>query len=113
MRAILAFMFMLSASGVPAAGQSAAGSGEVCIRNGSGETYVFAAEAAGGDRALAVLAPGEMLCSAGADGTAQGVVSVYEEMDSLEGCSRLVRPGMVETLAQYAPFDRCGWGASG
>ena len=41
-----------------------------------------------------------------------GVVSVYEDPDGLEGCSRLVPSGQTERLIKYADFDRCAWSSN-
>ena len=95
---------ILSAPALPAlAAQPGA-----CVTNGTEESYFFAAEATGGSRETATLAPGATLCSAAA--AAQGgVVSVFESAEHLEGCSRLVPEAITETLLQYADFDRCRW----
>jgi hypothetical protein len=99
-----------------AGSDTAAGPDAVCVRNATSEPFLFAAQAPGGARLLATLAPGEMLCSTGSGkgagtgtGTGRGVVSVYAGADVLEGCSRLVAPGRIETLLRYADFDRCAW----
>lgn len=93
-----------------AGSDTAAGPDAVCVRNATSEPFLFAAQAPGGARLLATLAPGELLCSTGTGtGTGRGVVSVYEGADVLEGCSRLVAPGRIETLLRYADFDRCAW----
>lgn len=83
----------------------------VCIRNGSGQAHYFVAESPDGARRLARLAPGEALCApAASTAGGQGMVSVFEELDSIEGCSRLADPGRAETLLEYEDFDRCLWG---
>ena len=81
---------------------------QVCVGNRTAEPFLFAAQAPGGPRVLQMLRPGEVLCSDGA-GPGRGVVSVYEEADALEGCSRLVAPGRTEALLRYVDFDRCAW----
>ncbi|MDJ0630285.1 MAG: hypothetical protein QNJ44_18670 [Rhodobacter sp.] len=86
---------------------AAAGTG-VCVENGTGEAFLFAAEARGGLREVAMLDPGGRLCSARAGG-AGGVVSVFESAEHEEGCSRLVAEGETETLLEYVDFDRCRW----
>jgi len=99
---------------IAAAGAVAAQQERVCVRNMSGVTHVFAAEAgAAATRQLARLAPGETLCTQpGATGPGSSFVSVFEDEDALEGCSRLVTPGQVEDLIRYADFDRCAWGSN-
>ena len=79
-----------------------------CVTNGAGESYFFVAEATGGIRETATLAPGATLCSASAAAEG-GVVSVFETAEHLEGCSRLVANAEPETLLGYADFDRCRW----
>ncbi len=86
------------------------GSG-ICVINGSNERYYFAVEERGGARELAALAPGETLCTATSDG-ASGVVSVFETVQELEGCSRLVTGGETEAMISYAKFDRCAWSSN-
>ena len=88
-------------------GQAMTGSG-ICVTNGSNARRFFAVEERGGARELAELAPSETLCTTALDG-ASGVVSVFETAQELEGCSRLVIGGEVETLISYANFDRCAW----
>jgi cytochrome c2 len=82
----------------------------ICVENGSEQTFLFAAEARGGERDVAELTPGGSLCVA-SQGADSGVVSVFESMDVVEGCSRLVTPGQQEVLVRYADFDRCEWGS--
>jgi hypothetical protein len=82
---------------------------EVCVVNGSDERFLFAVVPREGDRRTAPLAPGESLCSAAPHGKG-GFVSVFENAQSDEGCSRLVEPpGGTRTLRRYASFDRCAW----
>lgn len=88
---------------------SAAMAGQICITNSSEEPYLFAAEAHGGMRETAMLAPNETLCVAGGE---TGVVSVFEHADVLEGCSRLVTAGQGESLTKYVDFDRCFWASN-
>ncbi len=82
----------------------------VCIRNGSGQAHYFVAESPDGARRLARLAPGEGLCAPATSFGGRGMVSVFEELDAVEGCSRLADPGRAETLLEYEDFDRCLWG---
>ncbi|MFW8593062.1 hypothetical protein [Cribrihabitans neustonicus] len=37
------------------------------------------------------------------------MVSVFENAQHLEGCSRLTPMGQSERLIRYADFDRCEW----
>lgn len=79
-----------------------------CIINATEISYLFATETREGARQLLELAPGDHLC---ADGTtaSDGIVSVFENADGFEGCSRIVPVGTAEQLTEYAEFDRCGW----
>ena len=80
----------------------------VCVTNGAEEEYLFVAEAHGGPRQVAWLAPATELCSNGSRGSG-GVVSVFVSEDHEEGCSRLVAEGETEVLLRYSDFDRCYW----
>ncbi|MBL4768623.1 MAG: cytochrome c family protein [Rhodobacteraceae bacterium] len=84
---------------------------QVCVVNSSKHEYYFAAEASGGLRKVGKLAPGETLCSVSGS-SSTGVVSVYEDPENLEGCSRLVTSGQTEGLIKYADFDRCAWSSN-
>lgn len=86
--------------------------GTLCLRNDSGQSYLFAVEAPGAERRVQEVLAGESLCVTGAKAGATGVVSVFEEMDALEGCSRLVPVGQTEAMIRYVDFDRCFWGSN-
>ena len=91
------------------ASQTPAEAGEVCVKNADRHTFLFVAEAREGDRIVARLAPGELLCAKGV-GRQVGVVSVFESAEQAEGCSRLVAaPGGTRILHRYVSFDRCAW----
>lgn len=84
----------------------------VCVTNRSAESHFFAAESSDGSRVTGEIAPGGTLCT-GAGATAQsGKVSVFEQADDLEGCTRLVKSNTVEALLKYADFDRCLWSSN-
>jgi cytochrome c2 len=83
---------------------------EICVENGSDQTFLFAAEARDGEREIADLPPGGSLCVA-SQAAGSGVVSVFKSRDVVEGCSRLVTAGQQEVLVRYADFDRCAWGS--
>ncbi|MBV2360768.1 hypothetical protein KUH32_13360 [Thalassococcus sp. CAU 1522] len=101
MRSVLAVLTACALPGLAAA--------QVCVRNDSGAEHLFAAEIKGGARIVRWLASGEELC---ARGGGDGVVSVFESADALEGCSRLVPSGRTEALLHYADFDRCAWSSN-
>ncbi|MEX3315371.1 hypothetical protein [Sulfitobacter sp. PS-8MA] len=84
----------------------------LCLRNESERTHLFVVEAPGAGRLVQEIAPGESLCAAGAIPGATGVVSVFEGINALEGCSRLVPVGQSETMIEYVDFDRCFWGSN-
>jgi hypothetical protein len=81
-----------------------------CVVNASAHLHLFATETREGDRQLEELKPGGHLC---ADGTTapDGIISVFENADKFEGCSRIIPVGTTETMLEYAEFDRCGWGS--
>ena len=81
-----------------------------CIENASEKAHFFAVETREGKRRFSALEPGAQLCS---DPTkaGDGIVSVYESDDGFEGCSRIIPTGTVETMREYAEFDRCRWGS--
>ena len=81
-----------------------------CVVNASGSPHLFATESREGTRQLAELAPGERLCANGTE-AADGVVSVFESAEAVEGCSRIVPVGVEEKMFEYAEFDRCVWSA--
>lgn len=83
----------------------------LCVRNRNAHAHFFAVEAPGGTRRTATLAPGERLCTEARPGTT-GMVSVYEEAEGFEGCSRLVPAGETEDMLKYVDFDRCFWGSN-
>ncbi|WP_421704005.1 hypothetical protein [Aliiroseovarius sp.] len=78
----------------------------LCVTNASDTRHFFAVASDSGKRAADWLAPGAQLCL---DTKAPGTVSVYEEDDAFEGCSRRLPPGGAEQMHAYAPFDRCTW----
>ena len=78
-----------------------------CVGNATDAAYFFAAEADGGARVTATLAPGETLCAPGPEDAA-GVVSAFPDAGHFEGCSRLAGPEG-DRLIAYADFDRCRW----
>tara|TARA_R110000796_G_scaffold251493_1_gene383017 strand:- start:5331 stop:5678 length:348 start_codon:yes stop_codon:yes gene_type:complete len=81
----------------------------LCVRNDSGRSYLFAVEALGAERLVQDIPAGESLCANGATPGATGVVSVFEDIHALEGCSRLVPVGQTEIMIRYVDFDRCFW----
>lgn len=80
---------------------------EVCVENGTDGRYLFVAEARDGVRQVRSMGPGGILCSSGAG--SGGVVSVFENAQEHEGCSRLVRDGETEVLLDFVDIDRCRW----
>lgn len=86
--------------------------GKICVQNASAQPHFFAAEIKDGMRVTQVLAASETLCTTADAGANSGVVSVFENETHLEGCSRLVKAGMVEKMLKYAEFDRCAWSSN-
>lgn len=86
----------------------AAPEGRFCVENLSDHTQFFTTETREGVRQTATLAPGGLLCS-GETQAADGVVQIFENPATLEGCGRIVPSGGTEGLIAYAEFDRCHW----
>ncbi|MDA5094502.1 hypothetical protein O2N63_10435 [Aliiroseovarius sp. KMU-50] len=84
----------------------ATGWAESCVTNSSDHSHLFAVSPSQGDRLMQTLAPGERLCSPTRNGA---ILSVFENADAFEGCSRLVGPDQSDRLMAYAEFDRCHW----
>lgn len=81
-----------------------------CIVNASANPHLFATETREGIRQLKQLEPGAHLCVKGTSAP-DGIVSVFENEDGFEGCSRIIPVGTSEMMLEYAEFDRCGWGS--
>jgi len=84
----------------------------VCVRNASDTPHVFAVEAPGAGRRVAELTPGGRLCARGAAPGTRGVVWVFENLDALEGCARIVPAGSTEAMKKFVEFDRCFWSSN-
>lgn len=78
---------------------------DACVQNGDETRLFFTAETAAA-RETGWLEPGATLCATGAG---HERVSVFEDEDALEGCTRLMPGGGTETLLRYASFDNCLW----
>ncbi len=81
-----------------------------CVVNGDAQSYYFTVASGLSARIGRLLAPGEMLCLVASDLT--GTVSVFEDENAIEGCTRLVEAGSTETLYRYSEFDRCAWSSN-
>ncbi len=79
-----------------------------CIVNASQSEHLFATETREGARQVVSLKPGGRLC---ADITAatDGIVTVYENAEGFEGCSRIIPVGSSEGMLKFAESGRCGW----
>lgn len=82
---------------------------DICVENQSGKKLLFVVEAKGGERVLKTLNALENLCAPQAMVNTGGTVSVFQDADALEGCSRLAKAGVAERLIAYEPFDNCTW----
>lgn len=80
-----------------------------CVTNKSEDTHLFAVDAGDVGRELQTLNPGETLCTSEFPSPQNGFVSVFEDIEHDEGCSRLISAGKTEGLIKYADFDRCEW----
>ena len=108
----IAISVLLLATGLSASAETATEPTALCVKNGGNHSFFFAAEAPDAERRVQELAPGEVLCVHSAVRGQTGVVSVYEEFDALEGCSRLVPIGRTEVMLKYVDFDRCFWSSN-
>jgi len=103
------FLFFPAATALLAVSISTVMASQVCVQNTDRKDFLFVAEVRDGDRVISTLSPGETLCAEG-PGQKGGVVSVFENRNEVEGCSRLVAaPGGKRVLQRYASFDRCAW----
>ncbi|HHS89394.1 MAG TPA: c-type cytochrome [Rhodobacteraceae bacterium] len=82
-----------------------------CVTNASDKAHFFAVETREGERQFAPLNPGAQLCS-GTTEAADGIVSVFQDENGFEGCSRIVPVGAAEEMREYAEFDRCLWSSN-
>ena len=94
----------------PALAPGLAQAGAFCVINASETAYFFVAESNEGVRRAQELAPDGALCVA--EGDSGGVVSVFENENAMEGCSRLVTDGQIEQMLAYSEFDRCRWASN-
>lgn len=83
----------------------------LCVRNADEHQLFFAVEADGAERRTGYLEAGGVLCTTSQPGQS-GMVSVFEEADALEGCSRLAPVGTTEVMLRYVDFDRCFWSSN-
>lgn len=80
-----------------------------CVENHDDRAALFAVDAGEHYRALATLAPGEILCTPEFETATSGFVSIFYDEDAVEGCSRLAPAGSVQVLLKYHDFDNCAW----
>ncbi len=91
---------------------------EICVKNKTGKDYIFAVQIGDGERLVELLPVGQKLCAISAGNISEisednkGVVSVYEALDDIEGCSRLVKIGTIEKLFKFVDADRCLWSSN-
>lgn len=104
---VLGVGFLLA--GGPFGGWARADAGaRLCIHNDTAQRLAFVVES-GSKRRVAETAPGAELCLDWLAKQARGVVGVFENMEALEGCSRLSEAGRTERLIGFARFDNCTW----
>ena len=85
-----------------------AANNQICIQNMADKSLLLTAEAKNGQRKVENIATGQALCvEAGVE--AKGTVGAFEDIDALEGCSRLAIAGKTQVLVAYASFDNCEW----
>lgn len=110
MRKLTGFTLVLAMLGTSAGAQDAIvpATDNFCITNSTEDQMLFITETREGMRSTANLNPGAQLCS-GKTAAADGIVSVFQNTNHMEGCSRIIKTGTVENLLEYAEFDRCLW----
>ncbi len=79
---------------------------QICIQNNYPKELLLTAETIDGKRELKTVGQNGYLCI---ESEGEGTVGVFENVDALEGCSRLARAGKTEVLIAYASFDNCAW----
>ncbi|MGI9389873.1 MAG: hypothetical protein ACR2O1_07435 [Boseongicola sp.] len=82
---------------------------EVCVENASGESWLFTAADDVGARASAMLAPEGRLCL---KSEGPGTITVFENAEALEGCSRRVANGSFTRMLDFPGVDLCAWEAA-
>ena len=80
-----------------------------CVENQSARAAVFVVDAGADYRGALVLAKGERLCTPEFPEPIYGFVSVFYDLNAIEGCSRLTSAGSVQVLLKYHDFDNCEW----
>ncbi|MCP4073657.1 MAG: hypothetical protein GY742_18285 [Hyphomicrobiales bacterium] len=79
---------------------------QICIQNKFPKELLLSDESKNRQRQIKMLGQNDVLCvSASADSSE--TVSVFENKDALEGCSRLAKTGKTEVLIDYVSFDNC------
>ena len=81
-------------------------SNQICIQNNYPKELLLTAETIDGKRELKTVGQNGYLCI---ESEGEGTVGVFENIDALEGCSRLAKAGKTEVLIAYASFDNCAW----
>ncbi len=84
-----------------------AGANQVCIQNSFSQKLLFTAEALD-ERKVEVVEPTGFICVT-SEQNGKGTVGVFENIDAMEGCSRLAKAGKTQVLISYASFDNCEW----
>ena len=82
---------------------------QICIQNMVDKSLLLTAEAKNGkSRRVEMAANSEAICvEAGPE--RKGTVGAFEDINALEGCSRLAVAGKTQVLIAYASFDNCTW----
>ncbi len=96
-------MGVLVLAGFPAA------SAPICVFNQSGQALVLVVDDLDTQRISQVADNGGQLCMKAESSAQKALVGVFADVDALEGCSRLTRPGQLETLLEFTEFDNCRW----
>ncbi|NOX40215.1 MAG: hypothetical protein GXP05_06790 [Alphaproteobacteria bacterium] len=96
-------------TGALLAGTVPASGAPVCVVNFTDQDLLLMVDDLAGQRRVRLVTSGEELCLSASDAVNKAVVGVFASEDAIEGCSRLTRPGQVETLLDFMEFDNCRW----
>ncbi|NOR63810.1 MAG: hypothetical protein GQ535_15135 [Rhodobacteraceae bacterium] len=107
MRSLITTLIILTVSALPARAQPPTTG--FCVENNDDRAALFAVDAGNAFRTVAILAPGERLCTPEFAEPTGGFVSIFLNEDAIEGCSRLAPAGSVQGLLKYHDFDNCAW----
>ncbi len=81
---------------------------QACVTNGAAEALYFRIDTITLGPAAKLLEPDGQICVETQSET-HATARVFQELDDLEGCSRLIGSGAQDTLLDFSLSDRCEW----